>query len=140
KRGRRAASARERDVVVPRRSKQHAITRVEIVRDDAQRASEPRETVGDAAPQEELLEEPFEGVEREQAGGQRVVEPIELLPKVFGRWGSRREGVHAVSKRAERCDDGAAPFIEVHAREVRALERKVIVGGIEKGAVQPLDG
>ena len=137
-RRRSAARARHRDVVEPGRTEEHALGGVEIVGHDAQGVREAEETVGHPSTEEKLLEKSLERIEREEAGGERIVESIELLPQILGRGGARRQARHAAAKRAESGDDGAPPFVEIHAGEVPALERKVVVGGVEERAVEAL--
>jgi hypothetical protein len=102
--------------------------------------SEPRKAGRDAAAQEKLFEKTLEGIEGEEPRGQRIVETIELLPEILGRRRARGEAVHTAAERAERSDDRAPPFIEIHAHEVRTLERKIVVGRIEQGAIETLHG
>jgi hypothetical protein len=138
--GRRAASARHGHIVETRSAKEHTVPRIEVVGHDAQRVHEPGKAIGDSATQEEFFQKSLERIEREETGGQRIVEPIELLPEILGGWGTRGQAVNAASKRTEAGHDGAPPLVEVHSRQVGAFEWEVVVGGIEQGAIEPLYG
>src|SRR5690606_17616132 len=87
-----------------------------------------------------LFEEALELVQREEPGRKRVVEAIELLPEVLraGRGAAGGEASRAVAERAHAGRDGAAPLIEIHADEVRALEGEVVVGRVDERAVKAL--
>src|SRR5690606_37484635 len=100
------------------------------------------EAVGDAAADEERLQEPLVAVEGEDAGGQRVVEAVELLPERGrrGRRAARHQARGALPERRHGRDDGAAPLGQIHAQHVPPLEREVDVGGIQERAVDALDG
>src|SRR5690606_20314517 len=111
-----AAGARDEHVGEFFAAEEDARSGVEIVGDDAERFRHGRKAVGNAAPEEELLEEALELVEAEEARGKRVVEAIELLPEVLGGGGGspRGEATGAVAEGADAGRNGPPPLVEVH--------------------------
>jgi len=140
KRRRSATRARHRDVVVARSSEEHPVSRIEVVGHHPERMGETGKAVRDASTEKKFLEKALERVEREEPRRHRVVEAVELFPEILGGRRPRGEALHAAAKSPNAGHDRAPPFVEVGPHQVRSFEGKVVVGRVEQGSVQALDG